>query len=316
MITAVASSSKGGYRSAGMRRLWLVFVLSLVLGGTGATPATATAPEPCDKPQAAELVAEQLAATSDLPSRPDILAQAQQVSLARSFSPVPCDGVRPGGEIRIPKEDATSSCTLNFLFIGTDARKQKHVYMGTAGHCLLAETNLDTDKGEHAWPPGKGPIVTDRSGKRIGTFAYAILQGKKDFALIRIDNGIGVSPQMCWFGGPTGVNKDITSATVPIHHYGHGVGIGQTVPARTSLAYGMRNVDEVTAVGLVIPGDSGGPAIGPDGRAVGVVVSIGVSFTGDPLGGGTVGITRLTPQLERAAKVLQQRIGMATAKLL
>ena len=293
-----------------MRRHWIVLALTLALASTGAAPLGAAeeqAPKPgCDEPK----LAAQLIDT-------DVLTR--DVSPVRSVGPAPvapCKGVRPGSEIRIPKGDSTGLCTLNFLFVGTDANRQKHVYMGTAGHCLLAETNVDREKGEHHWAPGKGPVVQDPSGKRIGEFAYAILSGPKDIGLIRIDYGVAVSPQMCWFGGPTGVNNDRTTNTVNIHHYGHGLAIGDVAPARTSVAYGMRNKDEVTALGVVIPGDSGGAAISSDGRAVGVVVSIGASFSASPMAFGTVGITRLAPQIAQAEKVLKQRIRMVTAPLL
>lgn len=293
-----------------MRRLWILLALTLALASTGAAPVAVAAGDDvhhgCDEPKlASELI------------ETDVLTRVSPIRSVGPAPAAPCEGVRPGTEIHIPKgDDTTGLCTLNFFFWGRDAKKHTHAYMGTAGHCLLAETNVDREKGEHHWAPGKGPVVTDRKGKRIGEFAYAILSGKKDFALVRIDYGVRVSPQMCWFGGPTGVNDDITGATVNVHHYGHGLAVGDVAPARTSVAYGMRDKDEVDAVGVVIPGDSGGPAISSDGRAVGVVVSIGASFSANPLGGGTVGITRLTPQLLRAEKVLKQRIRLVTAPLL
>ena len=297
-----------------MRRLWIVLALALALASTGAAPLAAAEDEAkpgCDEPKLASTLL-------------DTQVRTRDVSPLRAVAPAPlapCRGVRPGAEIHIPKVDSegtesTGLCTLNFMFIGTDAKRNKHVYMGTAGHCLLAETNIDREKGEHHWAPGKGPVVEDADGNRIGEFAYAILSGPKDIGLIRIDYGVKVSSQMCWFGGPTGINNDITTKSVNIHHYGHGLAVGDTLPARTSVAYGMRDKDEVTAVGVVIPGDSGGAAISSDGRAIGVVVSIGASFSASPLGGGTVGITRLKPQIERAEKVLKQRIRMVTAPLI
>lgn len=301
-----------------MRRFWIFLALALVLASTGAAPVVADtgaveggSKAGCDEPKLASSLVDEAVRTRD-------------VSPVRSVAPAPlapCKGVRPGAEIHIPKVDSdgnesTGLCTLNFVFIGTDALRNKHVYVGTAGHCLLAETNVDREKGEHHWAPGKGPEVQDANGDRIGEFAYAILSGPKDIGLIRIDYGVKVSSQMCWFGGPTGMNNDLTSAMVNIHHYGHGLAIGDVLPARTSVAYGMRNKDEVTAVGVVIPGDSGGAAISSDGRAVGVVVSIGASFSASPLGGGTVGITRLKPQIERAEQVLKQRIRLVRAPLL
>lgn len=291
-----------------MRRLWIVLVLLLALATTGAAPAAVAAEDHpgCDEPTLVSRIVETGVLTRD-------------VSPVRSVGAAPlapCTGVRPGAEIHIPKGDSTGLCTLNFAFIGVDRLKRKHVYMGTAGHCLLAETNIDREKGEHHWAPGKGPVVEDADGNRIGEFAYAILAGPKDFALIRIDHGVKLSAQMCWFGGPTGINNDITGNTVNLHHYGHGLAVGDVTPARTSVAYGMRDKNEVTALGVVIPGDSGGAAISSDGRAVGVVVSIGASFRAQPLTFGTVGITRLAPQLARAEQVLKQRIRMATAPLL
>lgn len=288
-----------------MRRLCVVIMLALGLAATGVTPVASAEPDEraCDKP----VLAGELAGGRVLTRR---------VSPVRAFSPLPCDGVRPGGAIKIPKGDDASLCTLNFMYIGRDAKGRKHVYMGTAGHCLLARSNIDKDRGEHRWAPGKGPVVTDVNDRRIGEFAYAIMQGKKDFALIRIDNGVRVNPQMCWFGGPTGINNDRTRASTNVHHYGHGLAIGDVLPARTSVAYGMPDRDEVDALGVVIPGDSGGPAISSDGRAVGVVITIGLTFRADPLGGGTVGISRLQPQLDRAARVLQQRIDVVKAPLI
>jgi len=288
-----------------MRRLWVVVVFALGLMAMGVAPVASAEPDEraCDK----SVLAGDLAGGR---------IRTRQVSPVRAVSPLPCDGVRPGGAIKIPKGDESSLCTLNFMYIGMDPKGGKHVYMGTAGHCLLAESNIDKDRGEHRWAPGKGPVVTDVNDKRIGEFAYAIMQGKKDFALVRIDYGVRVNPQMCWFGGPTGINNDRTRASTNVHHYGHGLAIGDVLPARTSVAYGIPDPDEVDALGVVIPGDSGGPSITSDGRALGVVITIGVTFRADPLGGGTVGISRIQPQLNRAALVLKQRITIVKAPLI
>lgn len=288
-----------------MRRLSVVLMLALGLMATGISPVASAEPEKgaCDHAvPAGELVSGRI--------------RTRDVSPVRAVSPLPCDGVRPGGAIKIPKGDEASLCTLNFMYIGVDAQKRKHVYMGTAGHCLLAQSNIDKDRGEHRWAPGKGPVVTDVNDRRIGEFAYAIMQGNKDFALVRIDYGVRVNPQMCWFGGPTGINNDRPTTATNVHHYGHGLAIGDVLPARTSVAYGMRSANEVDALGVVIPGDSGGPSITSDGRALGVIVTIGVTFRADPLGGGTVGITRIQPQLNRAALVMKQRISLVKAPLI
>ena len=154
-----------------------------------------------------------------------------------------CPGVRPGAIV----DSDTGQCTFNFVFSGSDGR----TYIGTAGHCILPSD------GEQSWAPGTGPEARDSTGARIGEFAYAVLQDPKDFSLIRVDAGVPVNPQMCHFGGPTGINSDITSATTTLHHFGQGLGVGLIVPGRSALALGMPDPDHVYALGAVVPGDSG-----------------------------------------------------------
>ncbi len=218
-----------------------------------------------------------------------------------------CPGVRPGAIVNSPK----GQCTLNFLFTGSDGRR----YIGTAGHCILGEgISGGQNAGEAAWGPGVGPAATDSAGNRIGEFAYAVLQDPRDFALIRLDPGVAASPQMCVFGGPNGTNNDLGGDLVALQHYGNGVGLGSTVPARTHIAVGMPDPNRVYATGLAISGDSGAGVISSDGRAVGVLVTVGLHFgTGH---GGLIGITRIAPQRARAAQVLGVGLTMQTAALL
>jgi hypothetical protein len=171
-------------------------------------------------------------------------------------------------------------------------------YMGTAGHCIL-------DAGEQTWSFGSGPVARNAQGQRVGEFVYAILSDPKDFALIRLDGSAAASPQMCHFGGPTGQNDDLTTARVTLNHFGQGLGLGATVPARTAVAGSMPSPDHVYAHGAAIFGDSGSGAISADGRALGVVVTIGAHL-GGILDNGFIGMTRLKPQVAQA----QQRIGV------
>ncbi|MGH8895912.1 MAG: hypothetical protein ACRDZ4_02545 [Egibacteraceae bacterium] len=243
---------------------------------------------------------------------------ASPAGLLPSATPVGrggCEGVRPGA---IVKTD-DGQCSFNFLFIGTDKKTKKQTrYMGTAGHCVLLQGAAD----ELTTPPpteklyrlGRGPAAMDSNGRRIGEFAYAVLADPKDFALIRLDDGVQASPQMCSWGGPTGINTDRppTSQTVKLRQYGQGLLISTVAPARTLTARGMPDRDHVFATGIVLPGDSGSGVTSADGRAVGVTVTVGLNMAG--LGdSGTVGITRLQPQLDRAGRELGQDLKLVTA---
>lgn len=216
-----------------------------------------------------------------------------------------CSGVRPGALIETPN----GFCTLNFVFRGSDNRN----YVGTAGHCVLGQGPIQQDAGETVWKTG-GPWAKDSTGRTIGNFVYAVLQSPKDFALIRLNSGIAVDPQMCFFGGPTGINTSTKEPAV-LHYYGNGLGIGDVLPARTAMAPSMSSPDHVYAYGAIMQGDSGSGIISRDGLAVGVIVTLGVNVQGLD-DHGPIGITRLAPQLARAKQLLEINLTLRTAPLL
>lgn len=206
-------------------------------------------------------------------------------------------------------------CTLAFLFRGGDGRD----YIATAGHCILGEGPFASDVGERTWAPGQGPAARDASGRRIGEFAYAILQDPYDFSLIRLDPGVTASPQVCHFGGPTGIYTTRASSPQLLHWFGHGLLFSQTVPARSAVAPSTADPDHVFAVGVALPGDSGSGVITPNGAAVGILVTVGVhagSVGTSGVDAGTIGITRLAPQLARAERALGTSLALRTAPLL
>lgn len=225
--------------------------------------------------------------------------------------PEDCPGVRPGAVVR------PSGCTLNFLFQGYRRDElgnwvEADRYIGTAGHCLL-----DEEGEERSWPPGQGVVAQDGQGRRIGEEAYAILTADKDFALIRLDPDVQANPSMCHWGGPTGINEDLTSQPTVLRHFGQGLALGTVAPARTAVAaFGMQTPRHVFATGAVIFGDSGSGVISDDGRAVGVAVTVGLNM-GSPgpnaFEAGIMGITRLAPQVARAEEVLDLDLRLVTA---
>jgi hypothetical protein len=225
-----------------------------------------------------------------------------------------CPGVRPGG--RVVTE--IGGCTFNFLFRAPDGTR----YMGTAGHCIGLGPVWPREK---VWPQGSGPVAQDADRKRIGEFAYAVLQDPKDFALIRLDPGVVASPEMCSFGGPHGLYTSDTADPVMLQYYGNGVAIGSVLPARSAVALGTPHPDHVYAAGLALPGDSGSGVMTADGQAVGVLVTTGLHGVGFKPGPyttpapneegyfGTMGITRLGPQLARASEKLGVPLELVTA---
>lgn len=239
-----------------------------------------------------------------------------ELPTAAPFGLGACPGVRPGSIV----ESDGGVCTLNFMF--TDDAGNR--YMGTAGHCILATSPVGSqDNGEVSFAPGDGPEARDSEGNRIGDYVYAIQQDPKDFALILLDDDVEASPQVCSFGGPTGVNDSQPSLLDPtvLSNYGNPLGLGTGITAKSFVALGMPNDDHVFATGLVLPGDSGGPVVDGQGRAVGVVVSTGLHLSDnllslEGLDVGLVGITRLTPQLERAEAVLGTDLDLVTAPTL
>jgi hypothetical protein len=219
-----------------------------------------------------------------------------------------CPGVRPGAVLQIPSQHA--QCTFNAMFLGSDGLR----YMTTAGHCVLEGTNIK----EKAWPAGKGPVAADGSGKRVGEFAFAILNDPKDIALIRLDKDVVASPQLCHFGGPTHM-ADNSAGPAVLDHFGQGIAISDLLPGRTQLALSLADPNRIDVIGLATPGDSGSLVQTSNGGAVGVLVTTGFGFGFTGAGTpdlGNVGITRFVPQLAHATKVTGVKYTLQTAPLL
>jgi hypothetical protein len=213
-----------------------------------------------------------------------------------------CGGIRPGAVVLTP----VGQCTLNFLWRGTDGRD----YIGTAGHCLL-EGSAQT---QVVYRPGEGPQARDADGHQFGEFAYGALDEISDFALIRLDPGVVASPEICRFGGPTGLDAGPIPGLTPLHHVGRGSLTGSLVPARTQLAVEGGDIRVLTGLGVASPGDSGSPVVGLDGRAVGVLVATGPALPLAPTGL-LVFSVRIAPEMGRASAAMAVAFDLVTAPL-
>ena len=272
-----------------VRAVVLASISSLVLAlGAPAAPALAgTAPAVAAAPAASVALPAQL--PCQRVARPFGLVPPLGINLPLGLTAT-CPGLRPGALVRTP----IGLCTLAFMFRGSDGFR----YMATAGHCLLE----GTDQEEVTFAPGTGPPARDASGALIGTFVYAVQQEARDFALIRLEPGVPAEPQVCHFGGPTGLAEEPDLALLGrLVQYGQGRLFGQLVPARSELLVASSE-EVVLSAGAAAPGDSGSPLLTSDGRAVGIVVGTGPAALG-LVGTGVVFSTRLGPQLRRATEL-------------
>ena len=286
-------------------------------------PALADGPGPNDRSRS-----EASAAAREIPSTlGGVPCSLIPVPAAENPAPVgsgTCPGVRPGGRVVTTIAD----CTLNFLFQAPDGTP----YIGTAGHCVdpgQETTFKDSDSDgngriERVWAWGSGPVAMDSAGQRFGEFVYAVKYDPKDFALIRLDPGVQASPEMCHFGAPRGVSTTTTDTmgAVVLRYYGNAAGVGDVAPARSAVALGTPDPDHIYAAGLALPGDSGAGVMTADGLAIGVLVTTGYQTPAPNefpqanekgVDVGTMGITRLGPQLARAEEKLGVALELVTA---
>lgn len=283
-----------------MTRLRLVLVLAMILATVGVAP-----------PARAGLLDSLLGGSSGEPTSAS--SEGATAGACRPLT-VPvielglgsCSGVFPGARV----QSGSGSCTLNFLFKGSDGGR----YMGTAGHCLLSTLPLSQDIGERVFAAGEGPEALGANGNRIGAFTYAVQQEPKDFGLIRLDDDVEASPVVAQFGGPTGVNDEISTEVTRLSLFGNPLGIGGPLAVGRSLLAvdGLRDPNTVAATGFALPGDSGGPVLDEQGRAVGVLTAIGLGAV-ETSGPGPILITRLSPQLEQAERAMGIDLTLQTA---
>jgi hypothetical protein len=198
---------------------------------------------------------------------------------------------------------AGAQCTANFVY--TDA--SSNVYVGYAAHCAGLGEATDTNGCQAESLPLGTPVTFNEGGSLVsegtvvghGTLVYsswltmhelgttdANTCAYNDLALVKVAAGdLGkVNPSIPFWGGPTGIDTDGTAAGDRVYTYGNSslrFGISQLSP-HTGISIGDDAADggwshPLYTVTPGVPGDSGSAFVSADGKAIGVLSTLGLA---------------------------------------
>jgi hypothetical protein len=220
-------------------------------------------------------------------------------SAAPQWAPAATAVIHPGTMMYT----AGAQCTANFVY--TDATGA--VYVGYAAHCAGTGTSTDTNGctvdsvplGTKVTFTNDGNPASEGTTVGTGTLAYsswttehalgttdASTCAYNDLALVRVDPAdvAKVNPSVPFWGGPTGIDTDGTAAGDRVWTYGNSSLRGGLTPLspHTGISLGDDAADggwshPLYTVGPGIPGDSGSGFMTADGKAVGVLSTLGLA---------------------------------------
>ncbi len=196
-----------------------------------------------------------------------------------------------------------AQCTANFVY--TDGAG--NVYVGYAAHCAGTGSSTDTDGcSTQSLPLGTpvtftegGSLVSEGTQVGTGTLVYSSWDTMKkvgekdantcaynDLALVKVSAAdvSKVNPSIPFWGGPTGIDTDGTAAGDRVWTYGNSslrAGISVLSP-HTGISLGDQAADggwshPLYTVSPGIPGDSGSAFVSADGKAIGVLSTLGLA---------------------------------------
>jgi hypothetical protein len=196
-----------------------------------------------------------------------------------------------------------AQCTANFVY----RDKAGRVYVGYAAHCAGLGEATDTDGCKAKSLPldtkvsfNEGGSVADegtrlatgklvysswRTMHRLGT-TDANTCAYNDLALVKVKprDVSKMNPSIPFWGGPTGIDTDGTAAGDRVYTFGNSslrAGITQLSP-HTGISLGDTATDggwshPLYTITPGVPGDSGSAFVSADGKAIGVLSTLGLA---------------------------------------
>jgi hypothetical protein len=196
-----------------------------------------------------------------------------------------------------------AQCTANFVY--TDA--SNNVYVGYAAHCAGLGEATDTNGCQAESLPLGTPVTFNEGGSLVdegtvvgnGTLVYSSWLKEKelgttdanvcaynDLALVKVAAAdvSKVNPSIPFWGGPTGIDTDGTAAGDRVWTYGNSslrAGVAALSP-HTGISLGDDAADggwshPLYTVTPGVPGDSGSAFLSADGKAIGVLSTLGLA---------------------------------------
>ena len=228
-----------------------------------------------------------------------LVASTGTAQAAPSWAPADSALIHPGTMMYTDG----AQCTANFVY--TDGAG--NVYVGYAAHCAGKGSSTDTNGcSTDSVPLGTkvdftndGNLASEGTIVGHGTLVYsswvtmhslgttdANTCAYNDLALVKVDAADAgkVNPSIPFWGGPTGIDTDGTAAGDRVYTYGNSSlrgGITQLSP-HTGISLGDDAADggwshPLYTVTPGIPGDSGSAFVSADGKAIGVLSTLGLA---------------------------------------
>jgi hypothetical protein len=226
-------------------------------------------------------------------------AHSSHAAAAVQWAPAASAAIHPGTMMYTDG----AQCTANFVY--TDSAGT--VYVGYAAHCAGTGGQTDTNGCDTGSVPlgttvdftNDGNLASEGTVVGHGTLVYsswvkmhdlgttdANTCAYNDLALVKVDAADAgkVNPSIPFWGGPTGIDTDGTAAGDRVYTYGNSslrAGITQLSP-HTGVSLGDDPADSgwshpLYTVSPGIPGDSGSGFVSADGKAIGVLSTLGLA---------------------------------------